>query len=190
MSEEVKAVRYKDHTKTKKIVIPIAVAAVFAFLSFYLVLPAINIFNSGFWGWLLSIIVVYLVSAVTCDLDKGKFDSRDAGKRVRYPFYLLLVIIAVLVIGSISSAKIFNARRYAGLIRVNTADFKDDMPETTNVNNIALMDTASASIIGNRTLGSLSQVVSQYVISSTYSQINYHDTPKKVANLEYADFFK
>ncbi|MBO7630826.1 MAG: hypothetical protein J6S78_00665 [Lachnospiraceae bacterium] len=190
MSEEVKAVRYKDHTKTKKIVIPIAVAAVFAFLSFYLVLPAINIFNSGFWGWLLSIIVVYLVSAVTCDLDKGKFDSRDAGKRVRYPFYLLLVIIAVLVIGSISSAKIFNARRYAGLIRVNTADFKDDMPETTNVNNIALMDTASASIIGNRTLGSLSQVVSQYVISSTYSHINYHDTPKKVANLEYADFFK
>lgn len=190
MSEEVKAVRYKDHTKTKKIVIPIAVAAVFAFLSFYLVLPAINIFNSGFWGWLLSIIVVYLVSAVTSDLDKGKFDSRDAGKRVRYPFYLLLVIIAVLVIGSISSAKIFNARRYAGLIRVNTADFKDDMPETTNVNNIALMDTASASIIGNRTLGSLSQVVSQYVISSTYSQINYHDTPKKVANLEYADFFK
>ena len=190
MNEEVKAVRYKDHTKTKKIVIPIAVAAVFAFLSFYLVLPAINIFNSGFWGWLLSIIVVYLVSAVTCDLDKGKFDSRDAGKRVRYPFYLLLVIIAVLVIGSISSAKIFNARRYAGLIRVNTADFKDDMPETTNVNNIALMDTASASIIGNRTLGSLSQVVSQYVISSTYSQINYHDTPKKVANLEYADFFK
>ena len=41
------------------------------------------------------------------------------------------------------------------------------MPETTNVSNIALMDTASATIIGNRTLGSLSQVVSQFEIGST-----------------------
>ncbi len=190
MSEEVKAVRYKEPSDAKKVIIPVAVTVVFGMISFYLVLPAINIYNSGFWGWLLCLAGVYIISAITCGMENGKFDSRNAGKGIRYPFYLILAIIAVLVIGSISSAKIFNAKRYAGLIDVSTADFKDDMPETTNVNNIALMDTASASIIGNRTLGSLSQVVSQYVISPTYSQINYHNTPKKVANLEYADFFK
>ncbi|MBR6999832.1 MAG: hypothetical protein IKI01_04345 [Lachnospiraceae bacterium] len=190
MSEEVKAVRYKEPSEAKKVIIPVAVTVVFGLISFYLVLPAINIYNSGFWGWLLCLAGVYIISAITCGMENGKFDSRNAGKGIRYPFYLILAIIAVLVIGSISSAKIFNAKRYAGLIDVSTADFKDDMPETTNVNNIALMDTASASIIGNRTLGSLSQVVSQYVISPTYSQINYHNTPKKVANLEYADFFK
>ena len=190
MSEEVKAVRYKEPSDAKKVIIPVAVTVVFGLISFYLVLPAINIYNSGFWGWLLCLAGVYIISAITCGMENGKFDSRNAGKGIRYPFYLILAIIAVLVIGSISSAKIFNAKRYAGLIDVSTADFKDDMPETTNVNNIALMDTASASIIGNRTLGSLSQVVSQYVISPTYSQINYHNTPKKVANLEYADFFK
>ena len=190
MSEEVKAVRYKEPSEAKKIIIPVATTVVFGLVSFYLVLPAINIYNSGFWGWLLCLIAVYMITAITCGMENGKFDSRNAGKGIRYPFYLILAIIAVLVIGSISSAKIFNAKRYAGLIDVSTADFKDDMPETTNVNNIALMDTASASIIGNRTLGSLSQVVSQYVISPTYSQINYHNTPKKVANLEYADFFK
>ena len=190
MSEEVKAVRYKEPSDAKKVIIPVAVTVVFGLVSFYLVLPAINIYNSGFWGWLLCLAGVYIISAITCGMENGKFDTRNAGKGIRYPFYLILAIIAVLVIGSISSAKIFNAKRYAGLIDVSTADFKDDMPETTNVNNIALMDTASASIIGNRTLGSLSQVVSQYVISPTYSQINYHNTPKKVANLEYADFFK
>ncbi len=190
MSEEVKAERYREPLNIKKNVIPAAATVVFGLVSFYLILPAINIYNSGFWGWLLSLVVVYLVTAVACGMENGRFDSKDAGKGVRYPFFLLLAIVAVLVIGSISSAKIFNARRFAGLIRVDTADFKDDMPETTNVNNIALMDTASASIIGNRTLGSLSQVVSQYVIGSTYSQINYHNTPKKIANLEYADFFK
>ena len=190
MSEEVKAVRYKEPSGAKKIIIPSVVTVVFGLISFYLVLPAINIYNSGFWGWLLSLAAVYLITAITCGMENGKFDWRDAGKNVRYPFYFILAVIVVLVIGSISSARIFNAKRYAGLINVSTADFKDDMPETTNVNNIALMDTASASIIGNRTLGSLSQVVSQYVISPTYSQINYHNTPKKVANLEYADFFK
>ena len=190
MSEEVKAVRYKEPSGAKKIIIPSVVTVVFGLISFYLVLPAINVYNSGFWGWLLSLAAVYLITAITCGMENGKFDSRDAGKNVRYPFYFILAVIVVLVIGSISSARLFNAKRYAGLINVSTADFKDDMPETTNVNNIALMDTASASIIGNRTLGSLSQVVSQYVISPTYSQINYHNTPKKVANLEYADFFK
>ena len=64
------------------------------------------------------------------------------------------------------------------------------MPETTEVSNIALMDTESAIIIGNRTLGALSGVVSQYVISPMYTQINCADTPRKVSPLEYSDFFK
>ena len=64
------------------------------------------------------------------------------------------------------------------------------MPETNTVTNIALMDSASATTIGNRTLGALSNVVSQYEIAPNYSQINYVGTPQKVANLEYVGFFK
>ena len=58
------------------------------------------------------------------------------------------------------------------------------------VTNISLMDTASASILGNRTLGALSDVVSQYNLSEDYNQINFRGTPKKVANLEYVDIFR
>ena len=64
------------------------------------------------------------------------------------------------------------------------------MPETENITHIALMDSATAAIVGNRTLGSLSDVVSQYEVGTSYTQINYQRTPKKVANLEYAGFFK
>lgn len=190
MSEERKAVRYREPSEAGKVIIPSVITILYGLISFYLILPALNIYNSGFWGWLLSICGVFIASAVVATAKGNTIDTKNAGKLVKYPFYLLLVIVAVLVIGGISSAKIFNARRFAGLIDVQTASFKEDMPETTNVNNIALMDTASASIIGNRTLGSLSEVVSQYVISNSYSQINYRNTPKKVANLEYADFFK
>ena len=64
------------------------------------------------------------------------------------------------------------------------------MPETHEITNIALMDTSSASMLGNRELGALSHVVSQYDLSDYYTQINYHGTPQKVANLEYDGFFK
>lgn len=190
MSQEKKPVRYREPSGAWKVIIPCVCTVLYGLISFYLILPALNIFNSGFWGWLLSICAVFMVSAAFCTAKKMTIDTKTAGRIVKYPFYLILAIIAVLVIGGISSATLFNARRFAGLIDVKTARFEEDMPETTNVDNIALMDTASASIIGNRTLGSLSQVVSQYVISGAYSQINYRNTPKKVANLEYADFFK
>ena len=98
--------------------------------------------------------------------------------------------MAVLVLGGITSSTFFNAYSYAEVIAVQQADFSEDMPEADVVTNISLMDTASASILGDRELGALSDVVSQYVLSLDYNQINYKGTPKKVANLEYADFFR
>ena len=60
MTEERKAVRYREPREIKKIAVPCACAVVYAMVSFYLILPALNVFNSGFWGWLMSIIFVYL----------------------------------------------------------------------------------------------------------------------------------
>ena len=47
------------------------------------------------------------------------------------------------------------------------------------------MDTDTAVIIGERAIGSLSDVVSQYEVSSDYSTIDYNGSPMKVAALEY-----
>ena len=62
--------------------------------------------------------------------------------------------------------------------------------ETLSTDAIAIMDTNSARMLGNRKLGSLSSLVSQYNVSDSYSQINYQGTPVKVATLDYAGFFK
>ena len=105
--------------------------------------------------------------------------------------FLVAIPIFVIVLGSLVSSSFFNARAYANVITVNESVFKDDMPDVkSDVKNIALMDTDSAIILGKRTLGDLSDVVSQYEVSDSYNQINYQRTPQKVANLEYADFFK
>lgn len=193
MSDDTKnAVHYKEPKDLKNILIPTAVTAVFGFISYYLALPAINVFNVGFWIWILFLAFTFCISAFAAgrttsgEIKKAKYIVGE----LKVSTIIMLACIAALFLGVLSSAKIFNAKRYAGLIHVETAAFEEDMPETTNVSNIALMDTASASIIGNRTLGSLSSVVSQFEINSQYSQINYQNTPKKVANLEYAGFIK
>ena len=47
------------------------------------------------------------------------------------------------------------------------------------------MDTDSAKVVGQRAIGALSDVVSQYEIGSDYSQIALKGEPMKVASLEW-----
>ena len=103
---------------------------------------------------------------------------------------VVIIPVVVLVVGSFISSTFFNAEQYSQIIEVKEAVFEDDMPEADVVSNIALMDSESAAILGNRKLGALSDVVSQYQVGNSYSQINYKRTPQKVANLEYVDFFR
>ena len=105
-------------------------------------------------------------------------------------FTTILVLIVGLIIGGLASSKLLRASKYAGIIKVEDGDFATDVPESENINNIALMDTDSARIIGDRAIGSLSDVVSQYQVSETYSTIDYNGVPMKVAPLEYAGFIK
>jgi len=120
----------------------------------------------------------------------GRFSFKGSTKEGKVAVIIIALPIAVLILGNIISSTFFNAKAYAGIIDVEEAVFKEDMPETEKVENIALMDTPSAKILADRTLGGLSQMVSQYQLSENYSQINYKAAPEKVVNLEYADFFK
>ena len=191
MDSEKKAVRYREPKEIKKWLVPSVITLIVAGISYYLALPALNIFSTGFWVWLFMLALVFTISAALLTAcNQGTIKTGHAPAVVKIPLCVIIAIITILILGGISSMKLFNARRFANRITVNTAVFEEDMPETTNVNNIALMDSESARIIGNRTLGSLSDVVSQFEIGANYSQINYRNTPKKVANLEYADFFK
>lgn len=190
-----------------KIALSVVSGVVFSLLFFYFALPAINPANPGFW---LSLTLVVLSFAYPFLFVKGyKQVGEREKKRQKYKsgtsnivfdinasrfnkitVMIVLIPIVIMVLGLIVSSTVFNAKAYAEVITVTEADFATDMKETGEVTNIALMDGESARYLGNKTLGSLSQMVSQYVVSDFYTQINYKYTPKKVANLEHADFFK
>ena len=181
----------------KKLLISAILVLVGGGLSYYVTLPVLNPRSAEFWGYLTFILLLALLpfalknkTVSKKSADKGFYVNIDL-KTLNLPVIAAIILpLVVILVGNLSSATIFNAKRYASLIDVEEAVFEEDMPQTNDVTNIALMDTSSAIIIGNRALGSLSEVVSQYQSSNIYSQINYGGAPKKVSSLEYADFFK
>ena len=184
---------------TVKIILTVIIGTLLTGVAYYFILPPINIHSAGFWGFLILPIAFYSLPFIekggSVESFKKKTPIRINGKGVGFkinklPIILICIPMAVIIIGGIVSADVFNAEKYANVITVTEAEFKTDMKETDEVTNIALMDSESAQIFGNRTLGKLSDVVSQYEIGERYTQINYGGTPKKVANLEYAGFFK
>ena len=173
-------------------------AVVFAI--FYVFLPPINPMAKEFWIFLTAALAIYLVPfglgnvfkvySLPGSASRVEFSPQTKSFGYKLMVAVVLIPVAVMIVGGIISSTFFNAKSYAGVIKVNEADFATDMPETSTVTNIALMDTDSAVIIGNRALGSLSDVVSQYVVNGTYTQINYQGTPRKLSVLEYDGFFK
>ncbi len=184
----------------KKIILSATLVILTGFVLFYVFLPAINLRATSFWVYLTALTVVGALPFLGLDLSrplirvetkKGKTTtSFGISSLNKWALIAAAVPLAVLMIGSFISSEFFNARRYADIIEVEESNFSEDLPESNEITNIALMDTASATILGKRAIGHLSHVVSQYVVSPSYTQINYQGAPRKVANLEYDGFFK
>lgn len=173
------------------------ITLIVAAIGFYFLVPAINIYSESFWTLLVFLVLVWGGAYIAMSASDMKRVSRKGGVKgflgglgLKWIIIVAAVPLAVLIVGSIISSTFFNAEAYSNIIEVPEAVFEEDMPETDTVTNIALMDSSSATIIGNRTLGALSDVVSQFEAGYSYSQINYGGAPAKVTNLEYVDFFK
>ncbi len=201
-----------DKSKALRLAIGIAVATLISFILFYIYLPPINPCSKSFWLFLTAVLAIYGLAIGVFNINWSFFIRRRSGtvrrsktetptqkglrdyithtRFARIYAILIPVPIAVLILGSVFSSTVFNARKYASVIDVNEEVFEVDMPEVNQVTNIALLDTPSAVKLGTKTLGGLYEVVSQFVVSDDYTQINYKGDPTKVANLEYAGFFK
>ena len=195
----------KNSISPKRILCSLTLGLSTAFILFYIFLPAINVFSKGFWIYLAFVIFAFSLPLYGIRIKEkeqvyqnpfGSFTKKSktfSGEKNKLTITLIVLTvlpIIIVILGSIFSSTVFFATSYAEVITVEESVFNEDLPETKEITNIALMDSASATKLGNKTLGSLSDVVSQYDVSSTYMQINYKGTPKKVANLEYVDFFK
>ena len=189
--------RENINVKTKVYVIFTILLIALIGVYYYTFHPAINIHLEPFWG---AIIVVCIGFGCIFALNQIKdawfsnvsevFREKKLSFMTKFFFVLALLSVFVFAIGSIAGLKVFRAKTYSQMLKVKTYDFAKDIDETEQITDIALMDTASAKIFGNRKIGSLSDVVSQYEVEDAYTQISVDKQPFKVSALKYASFFK
>ena len=156
-------------------------------LYYYITLPAINVHSSGFWTFLMLLVVTVLVIYVI--RKRIRLDEMKESKGVKTIVGVLAAIILVYLIGSLLSSPIINAKKYQQLLKVDKGEFTRDIKELS-YDQIPLLDRNSATILGNRKMGSMIDMASQFEVDELYSQINYNDKPVRVSPLRYASTIK
>lgn len=163
---------------------------------YYISLPAINIHASGFWVLVLVLLGVLLAEVlVKTAVEPGKkvgfgvLAKAKEKKSVKLVLGLFAAVLLVYLIGAVLSSPIVNARKYQKLLEPENRDFTEDIKEV-NYNQIPLLDKDSAELLGNRKMGSMVDMVSQFEVSSIYSQINVNGRPVRVTPLVYASPIK
>lgn len=158
--------------------------AITTLVIFYLFTPAINLHSQQFR--FLILLVTLLAVAIEIAIDKQAF----LHKKIKYAV-LLIPAVAVLAIalGNVFNGVIFRSTDYAGLIQVEEKNFEQDFPVMDEAS-IPMMDRDTAQRLGDRRIGSVNELVSQFVPAETYTQINSDNEPYRVTPLHYASFIR
>ncbi|MCL2569211.1 MAG: CvpA family protein [Oscillospiraceae bacterium] len=181
-------------SRGKRTITTIIITFLVALGYFYLRLPAINLHDPEFYRFVIVVAAVYF--GLSLVLGGAALKGATAQlfvqevKRVAFlPALVCIVLVAIFIVGNIISAPILRARSYAAIFTMEHSVFEEDVREIS-FDQIPMLDARSAARLGNRTLGELADVVSQFEVSPVYTQINFQGRPVRVAPLVYGDIIK
>lgn len=164
----------------------------FAFVVYYFVLPPINLSSPLFYVYLFLVLGFYIFYS-----SMSKLSINIIGKNFKKTFRpeTLLVTSSIFVIGFIIMinfvlSPLFQSKQYYNRITINEdGNFQEDISEVdTKV--LPLLDKDSSSKLGDRVMGQMTDLVSQFSVSNLYTQINYKNDIIRVTPLEYNGFIK
>ena len=183
----------------KKSLGPLIATVIIWFLMYYYILPPLNLQSKDFW----SFIIMMVIAAVFINMwskvketfnaqqgQNGQINNKEAFRPFKTQLYIIGAVIAVFVVGGITSSTIFRAGAYHRIISVEQSNFKSDITEV-NYSQIPVLDRDSAALLGEREMGNMADMVSQYEVNNNYlTQINFRGKPVRVAPLRYGGFIK
>ena len=172
--------------------INLGVTLLFGLGYFYFELPALNFHAEEFYVFAFLLCAVYCVCAVLTSGFQGEGVKGYFGfvkKQCTIPFLVLVALFVAIVVGGLSSWVGIRAGSYSKLLDVQTGDFAAEVEEIS-YDQIPMLDEDSAARLGSRVLGELSDMVSQFEILPSYTQINYQGRPVRVTSLAYGDLIK
>ncbi len=186
------------------LLVSLLITALVGFLYFYVSLPAINPQSGDFYSFLALLCIVYTVCVFILSakpLDNGEYSVVRTPKEKLKDWFLFVkksclpvlllftAILLVALVGQIVSMPIFRASAYRDLLTVQDGDFATQIAEIS-FSEIPTLDRDSAEYLGDRQMGTLSDMVSQFEYSNDSTQINYQGRPVRVAPIAYADLIK
>ena len=177
----------------KKLIISIIGTVIGAFVTYYFMLPPINFksIDTYLYFGIVAIIFIALNFITSGAIRKPEYVPY-VKKKSMVPVIFIGLLVVVVIIGGIFSASLFRAKSYSRIMTVDdTKTFIDDIGEV-EFSSVPVLDTDAATVLANRTLGDLAKIgkVSQFELSTEFTQINYKNNPVKVTTLAYGDIFK
>ena len=199
LSDTTSSVR-KPRGRFGRTLLSLVITALVGFVYFYVSLPALNFHTGDFYSFLGLLCVVYLIcvfllsgaphdNVIRTPKEKLREWLRFVKSRCLPVGILFAAVVLVAVVGQIISLPVFRAAAYRDLLTVQTGDFSTDVAQIS-FNEIPTLDRKSAEFLGDRQMGTLSDMVSQFEYSNDSTQINYQGRPVRVAPIAYADLIK
>ena len=184
----------KQHSRRYNTIRSIIITLLFGIVYFYFALPALNLKNPDFYWFVFLLAAVYCICALSSNREIKNADDiktiLSTLKKVCFiPFGICVSMIVVFLIGGILSSVFLRPRTYSNLISIESGNFANEVEEIS-YDQIPMLDKFSAQRLGDRKLGELSDMVSQFEVTDDYPQMNYKGVPVRVATLDYGDFFK
>lgn len=186
-------------------IVAFVLASVAVFLVFWFTLPPLNLRSPAFWIFLLISFAIYLAAFSISKLwaffveQAEKYHTPRRGnqkeERVKLPtslriaVWVAILIVPCMLLASLIGSPLFNADAYRNLLQKEDGNFSQDVAELS-MTQIPVVDRETAMALGNRKLGEMADLVSQFEIAEDYTQINRNNTPVRVTPLAYGDIIK
>lgn len=183
----------KSQGKIKRTLFNLLITLAFGLVYFYFKLPAINLKDPAFYTFVLMLSALYcFLSILTQGLFKAE-SGREMWTSIKthcaVPVFVCILLAVIFAVGSLISSPIIRSRAYRDLLKVETGNFTEDIKEIS-FDQIPMLDEDSAMKLGDKKMGELADMVSQFEVADDYTQINYRSRPVRVTPLVYGDFFK
>ena len=178
-------------SKNKILFLRILITIVFTLLLYYIYLPPFNFTSIDFYVFLLFIVGAFYLTKLVSVFNVTEILRNR--KKLSYITIVPLIIVSVfflIIIINFFLSPVFRSKAYSKRIEIDqTTDFTKDV-SPVNFNTLPLLDKDSSSKLGDRVMGQMPELVSQFYVSDLYTQINYNDEIIRVTPLEYDGIIK
>lgn len=170
------------------------ITIVIMLIYYYFLLPPINLSSPEFWVFFSVFLLSFSASSVIVSGVKV-VETKDIKTLSNLPYSLKLaltvpIIALIIVIINFLVSPVFNAKTFSKRIVISQdTNFEEDVPEL-DTEKIPLLDKDSTRKVGDRVMGEIPELVSQFDVSNLYTQINYGEKIVRVTPLEYSGLIK